>query len=87
MALPEGDSAPCLFTIVTDDCDQAFSQAVGAGATPLSPPQDQFWGQRSASVRDPFGFRWSFSQFLEDVTPEEMMKRAQAFMAAAKSAD
>jgi PhnB protein len=79
-AMPEGSSASCLFGIATDDCDKSFAQAVAAGATPLNSPQDQFWGKRSAMVRDPFGYRWSFYQFLEEVSPEELMKRAQALM-------
>ncbi|MCB1100266.1 MAG: VOC family protein [Verrucomicrobiae bacterium] len=83
-AMPEGSAASCLISIVTDDCDQSFARAVEAGATPLNSPQDQFWGKRSAMVRDPFGYRWSFSQHIEDVSPEEMMKRAQAVMAVSK---
>jgi|APTNR8051073442_1049403.scaffolds.fasta_scaffold01562_5 PhnB protein len=81
-AMPEGGSASCLFSIVTEDCDSAFAHAVEAGATPLNEPKDHFWGKRNAMVRDPFGYRWSFSQHLEEVSPEELMKRAQAFMAA-----
>lgn len=81
-AMPEGVSASCLFSIATDDCDQSFARAVAAGGAPLLAPEDQFWGKRTAMVRDPFGYRWSFRQHLEDVSPEEMKKRAEAFMAA-----
>ena len=77
-ALPEGRMAPCGFTIQVDDCDTAFARALAAGGSPLSPSRDQFWGKRTAMIRDPFGYRWSFSQHLEDVPPEELMKRAQA---------
>jgi PhnB protein len=77
-AMPEGSTASCLFAIAVDDCDRAYEQAVKAGADSLSQPQDQFWGVRSAIIKDPFGYRWSFGQRIEDVTPEEIAKRAQA---------
>ena len=72
--------APCGFTIQVADCDQAFARALAAGGSPLTPSRDQFWGKRTAMIRDPFGYRWSFSQHLEDVPPDELHKRAQAFM-------
>ena len=80
-AMPEGMKASCLFGIATDSCDAAFARAVEAGATPLSAPQDHFWGARSGMVLDPFGYRWSFNQKLEDLTPEEVTARAQAMEA------
>ena len=79
-AIPEGGLAPCVFTIQVDDCDAAFARALAAGGSPLTPSRDQFWGKRTAMIRDPFGYRWSFSQHVEDVPQAEMMKRAQAFM-------
>ena len=82
-AMPAGGSASCIFSIVTDDCDRAFNQAVAAGATPLTQPDNFFWGSRSASVRDPFGYRWSFSQKIEELTPEEITARARKFMGGA----
>ena len=84
-AMPEGGMASCLFSIMTDDCDKSFEQAVNAGAEPLSPPQDQFWGMRSAIVKDPFGYRWSFGQLIEEVSPEELAQRAEAFFRAQAS--
>ncbi len=80
LAIPEGGMAPCGFTIQVADCDQAFARALAAGGSPLTPSRDQFWGKRTAMIRDPFGYRWSFSQHLEDVPPDELHKRAQAFM-------
>ncbi|MDJ0783452.1 MAG: VOC family protein [Desulfosarcinaceae bacterium] len=75
-----GDAvASCLFSIMVENCDQAFERAVSAGADALSPPEDQFWGMRSAIVKDPFGYRWSFGQMVEEVPPDELMKRAQAY--------
>lgn len=82
-AMPPGASASCIFSIVTDDCDRSFHQAVNAGATPLNQPDNFFWGTRSASVRDPFGYRWSFSQTIENLTPEEISERAKKLMGGA----
>ncbi len=46
------------------DCDAVFNQAVAAGAKPVMPPADMFWGDRYAQVRDPFGHRWSIGSTL-----------------------
>jgi PhnB protein len=83
-AMPEGTLAACSFTIASDDCDASFARALSAGATSLLEPRDQFWGKRTALVKDPFGYRWSFSQHLEDISPQEMMERAQALLGASK---
>lgn len=76
-AMAEGISASCLFSLVTDDCDQSHARALKAGATSLMEPANQFWGKRNAMVRDPFGYRWSFSQKLEEVSHEEILNRAR----------
>ncbi len=76
-ALPKSRMASCLFSIAVEDCDASFERALKAGAKPLSKPQDQFWGQRSAVVRDPFGYRWSFGQKIEEVSNEELDRRAK----------
>jgi uncharacterized glyoxalase superfamily protein PhnB len=60
------------------DVDRAFEQAVGAGATVVRPLQDQFYGERSGTVRDPFGHEWLLGGHLETVTPEEMQRRYTA---------
>ncbi len=78
-AMPEGATASCLFGITTDDCDAAFKQAVEAGGEPVADPQDYFWGMRTGVIRDPFGYRWSLRQLIEEVSPEEMAKRAKEF--------
>ena len=61
--------------------DQFFDQAVAAGATVVRPLQDQFYGERSRMVRDPFGHEWLLGGHLEDVSPEEMQRRYTALMA------
>ena len=57
------------------DVDQAFDRAVSAGASVLMPLKNQFWGERMALVRDPFGHEWLLGGHLEAVTPEEMQRR------------
>lgn len=76
-AMPDGTQAPCLFAIATEDCDAAFKRAVDAGGVPLREPEVMFWGVREAMVRDPFGYRWSFGQMVEEVSHEEFQRRAK----------
>ena len=76
-ALTEGTMASSLLAIATDSCDKSYEMAVGAGGEALSDPENQFWGMRTAIVKDPFGYRWSFREQVEEVSPEEMMNRAQ----------
>lgn len=76
-AMPEGTKASCLFAIGVESCDDAFKQAVDAGGKVLMEPEDQFWGMRSGMIQDPFGYRWTLAQFLEEVSPEEMARRAK----------
>jgi len=75
-AMPEGTKASCLFSIATPDCNASHKQAVDAGATALTEPEDQFWGARSSVLLDPFGYRWSVCQMIEEVSPEELKRRA-----------
>ena len=58
--------------------DGAFARAVSAGATVVRPLQDQFYGERSGTVRDPFGHEWLLGGHIETVTPEEMQRRYTA---------
>jgi len=60
------------------DVDSIFAQAVNAGATIVRPLQDQFYGERSGTVRDPFGHEWLLGAQIESVTPEEMQRRYTA---------
>lgn len=61
------------------DVDAAFQRAVDAGATARMPPTDMFWGDRYGKLVDPFGHEWGLATHKEDVTPEEMARRAQTF--------
>lgn len=67
--------------LYVEDVDEVFKQALDAGATTLSEPADQFWGDRFASVADPFGHHWQIATHVEDVAPDEMEKRAAEAMA------
>jgi PhnB protein len=62
------------------DVDARFAQAVGAGCTVLRPLQDQFYGDRTGTLRDPFGHTWTVATHIEDVSPEEMERRMAAFV-------
>jgi len=75
-----GGTTVGLFLYVRD-VDSAFRRAADAGCTALKSPEDMFWGDRFASVLDPFGNQWSFATHKEDVPPKEMARRAQAAMA------
>jgi PhnB protein len=63
-----------------NNVDSRFDQAVAAGAKTLRPVQDQFYGDRSGTLEDPFGHVWTISTHKEDLPPEEIRKRAEAFM-------
>ena len=75
--MPEGATASCLFSILVEDCDAAHERAAAGGAVTLSAPADRFWGNRSAILRDPFGYRWCLNQRIEELTPEEIERRAR----------
>jgi PhnB protein len=67
--------------IYSENTDAAFDRAVKAGATPTMPPADMFWGDRYASVTDPFGHSWGLATHKEDLTPEQIDKRARDWFA------
>jgi PhnB protein len=67
---------PVTIGVYVEDVDTTFDRAVQAGATALRPVENQFYGDRSGQFEDPFGHRWSVSTHVEDVSPEEMAKRA-----------
>jgi PhnB protein len=71
---------PVSILLYVEDVDSRFQQALAAGATTLKPLQDQFYGDRSGTVTDPFGHVWTIATHREDVPPEEMHKRMEAAM-------
>ncbi|MCY3756294.1 MAG: VOC family protein [Acidobacteria bacterium] len=66
--------------IYVDDVDTIYPQAIVAGGKEMRPLQNQFYGDRSGTLADPFGHVWTISTHVEDVSEEEMKKRAQAAM-------
>jgi PhnB protein len=74
--LLHGGSAVILH-IQVPDVDTAFQQAVDAGARPVVPPADQFWGDRYAQVDDPFGHRWSLATTIKAMTPDDIIKNVR----------
>src|SRR5262249_25503695 len=58
-----------------DDADAMIARATALGAELLQPPKNHFYGERSGTVRDPFGHRWNIGHHLEDVSADEMQRR------------
>ncbi|HPG25779.1 MAG TPA: VOC family protein [Myxococcota bacterium] len=61
-----------------DDADAMIARAEKAGGEVIRPAQDHFYGERSGTVRDPFGHEWNIGHDIESVTPEEMQRRYDA---------
>jgi PhnB protein len=68
--------SPVTISVYVEDVDAVFGRALRAGAKALRPVEDQFYGDRTGQFEDPFGHRWSVATRIEDVTPEEMARRA-----------
>jgi PhnB protein len=76
---------PVSLHVYVEDVDAVFDRAVKAGAKPLRPVEDRFYGDRSGGFEDPFGHRWDVATHVEDVPPDEMEKRAATAMSADQS--
>lgn len=76
-----GGIVSAIMAIYWEDVDAAWRRATEAGAEVVYPLEDQFYGERSGRLRDPFGQQWMLSQHIEDVSPEEMGRRAASFFA------
>lgn len=76
-------ASPISFWVYVADCDALYNRAVQAGAQvgqgPMGQMMDQFWGDRSGTVTDPFGFQWTIATRKEDLSPEEMKRRSDEF--------
>ncbi|MGQ0376432.1 MAG: VOC family protein [Nitrososphaerota archaeon] len=71
-----GGTGSSIFLYV-NDADATFNKAVSAGAKPLMPLMDAFWGDRFGSIQDPFGHVWSIATHKKDMTPDEISKAGQ----------
>ena len=70
---------PAMINLYVEDCDTAYKNALAAGGTSEHEPENKFYGDRNASVRDPFGNVWFIATHVEDVPPDEMEKRSAEF--------
>ena len=70
-----GGSPVALF-VYLEEVDEVFKRAIEAGAKEVQAPEDQFYGDRVAMFDDPFGHRWNIATHIEDVSPDEMGRRA-----------
>jgi len=77
---------PVSFFIYGDNVDAAWKRAVDAGATPIMPLADQFWGDRTGCLEDPFGHHWWLAQHVQDLTPEELQQAADNFFSQLQTA-
>ena len=69
--------SPIQIVIEVEDADAIFQQALEHGAEELQAVIDRFYGKRAGQLKDPFGHHWTISMHIEDVTPEELHRRAQ----------
>lgn len=75
--------SPVSIMIYVEDVDTVFDRAVASGASVKEAVSDKFYGDRLGTLTDPFGHVWHVSTHKEDITPEEMERRAKAASAAA----
>jgi PhnB protein len=68
--------SPVSIMVYVEDVDDVFKRAVENGAKARQEPEDKFYGDRSGTFDDPFGHRWTVSSHVEDVSAEEMERRA-----------
>ncbi len=76
--------SPASLWVYVDDADTLFNRAIAAGARPGGGPMgalsDQFWGDRSGTLVDPEGYQWTIATRKEDLTPQEIHQRQEAWM-------
>jgi uncharacterized glyoxalase superfamily protein PhnB len=73
--------SPVTLHLYVNDADAAYARAIEAGAEMVLPPDDGFWGERYAIVRDPFGHVWAVASRVEDLSPHEARRRAASVLA------
>ena len=76
-------ASPVSLYVYLPDCDQVVAKATAEGAKILKPVEDQFYGDRSGFIQDPFGHLWGIATHKEDVSPQEMKERMKKVMQAA----
>jgi PhnB protein len=76
-------ASPVSLYLYLPDVDRVIERAAAAGAKVLKPAQDQFYGDRSGFIQDPFGHLWGVATHIEDVSPKDMKERMKKVMQAA----
>ena len=71
---------PACYYLYVEDADSLYYRALKYGAVSVLAPQNMFWGDRHAAVRDPFGNQWAIATHIEDVSTEEIKKRGEEWM-------
>lgn len=69
---------PVMLYVYVTDCDATYKKAIAAGGTSTREPANQFYGDRSCAVKDHSGNLWCIATHVEDVTPEEIVRRMKA---------
>ena len=72
--------SPVQLMVYVPDVDAAFARALAAGGTQVRPVQDQFYGDRSGTLADPFGYQWTLATHIEDVSEDEAKRRMAAMI-------
>jgi PhnB protein len=78
-ASPRWKSTKTMLYLYVEDVDAVYKKAVAAGGKSVMEPANQFYGDRSAGVEDAFGNHWGIATHVEDVPPDELERRAEAF--------
>lgn len=72
--------SPVSMMLYVEDVDAQFKQAIASGGKSVRPVEDQFWGDRSGSLEDPYGHVWTIATHIEDVPPDEIERRFETDM-------
>ena len=82
MGEPMGEfkAMPASLYLYVPDTDATYARVIKAGGTSIMEPADQFYGDRNAGVKDTSGNHWWIGTHIEDVSPDELSKRAEAAM-------
>jgi len=74
-------ATPISLYLYVPNVDEAFQQALNAGAVATMPVADMFWGDRAGNLKDPFGYTWMLATHLQDLSKDQIKKGAEAFFA------
>ena len=82
----EHAAQPTMLYVYVGDVDAVYARALKAGGASIKEPEDQFFGDRTASVKDPAGNQWEIATRKETVTPQELQRRADEMFRKGKAA-